>query len=92
MLDYLNEHRSRSVKTFQMTEWLCEGPKGNSGNNFIENPEDASVFLHNASSKKSASTNFLEFLLSTVLLCGKESVALWLQTKITCRKPSESRQ
>lgn len=45
MLDCLNEHRSRSVKAFPMTEWLCEGAKGNSGNNFIENPEDASSFI-----------------------------------------------
>lgn len=92
MLGCLNEHRSRGVKTFPMAEWLCEGAKGNSRNNFIENPEDASVFLHNASSEKSASTNFLEFLLSTVLLYGKESIALWVQTKITCRKPLEGRQ
>lgn len=82
MLDCLNEHRSQSVKTFPMTDWLCEGAKGNSGNNFIENSEDGSVFLHNASSEKSASTNFLESLLSTVLLCGKGSIALWLQRKI----------
>lgn len=73
MLDYLNEQRSWGVGTFLIIEWRYEGAEGNLRNNPIETPKDSSVFIPQASSEKSAFINFLEFLFSTVLFCGKKS-------------------
>lgn len=64
-------NREVGVGTFLVIE--CEGAKVNLGNNPIETPEDLCVFLPHASSEKSAFINFLEFLFSAVLFCGKKS-------------------
>lgn len=71
MLNRLNEQRSRRVGTFPVTE--CEGGERSSGKNLIETPEDSYIFLPHASSEKSTFINFLEFLFSTVLFCGKKN-------------------
>lgn len=68
MPDCLNEQRSGRVGTFLIIEWL----EGSLGDKLIEAPEDLSIFLPHASSEESAFINFLEFLFSTVLFCGKE--------------------
>lgn len=92
MLDCLNEHWSRSVKIFPMTVCVkvLRGILGITSLK-IQRMQVSSFIMH--FQKKPASTSFLEILLLTVLLWGKESIALCASDKNSMvEKPSESRR